>query len=396
MEEIDIKYKPNDIISQVIVGHSGADSAGAFLTGFLSSYDHVFAFFDKDLITRSRLAFEISLELKEMGCPMRAVEATEASKTMDNVLGICSWLVEKGADRDAVLLAVGGGITTDLVGFAASVYKRGVRYLSVPTTLLGQVDAGLGGKTAVNFMQFKNILGSVHQPEFTVILPEFLKTLQRRDLLSGAAEMIKSFIIKDESGQWYDRAVKFFKGYAAEASSQQYIEDFEAELTAVIEAAVKVKAGIVTRDPFEKNERRKLNLGHTFAHAIESLSQKHLGERSDMPVLDIRKKRVHSNVITHGEAVAIGMILSARLAEKLSARGLLDGVTDGLADRLEEDIGSCGIKVECPFPIRMMEDAMKKDKKADGDKVHFVLPVSIGEVIVYDMTVAEACRLLEE
>ena len=391
MKGNDIIYQPDPVKSLVIVEDGKLSDPHHYLIGLLSSFGNLYAFIDKDLMMKSREVFELSLELQEMGCPMRAVEATEQMKTMDSVLGMCSWLMEKGADRNAVLLAIGGGITTDMVGFAASIYKRGVRYVSVPTTLLAQVDAGLGGKTGVNFLQYKNMLGAVHQPVFSFLWPAFLRTLPRRDFLSGAAELLKSFIISDEGGR-YQMAVSFLKGYSEASDPSDYIKRNEPLLADIIGAAASVKAGVVTRDPFEKGERRTLNLGHTFAHAIETLSQRNPAADLDMPVLDSRRKKSRKHDVTHGEAVAMGMLMAARLAERIEG---LD-VEKGLSKRLEADMRACGLAVDCPFSISQMAEAMSKDKKAEGDKVHFVLPVSVGKVIIYDMTVSEACSLLED
>lgn len=387
----DIIYQPDPVRSLVIVGDGTVSDPRSCLIGLLSSYKNLYVFMDRELMMKSRAALDLSLELQDMGYPLRAVDASEQLKTMDSVLGMCSWLMEHDAGRDAVLVAVGGGITTDMVGFAASIYKRGVRYISVPTTLLAQVDAGLGGKTGVNFMQYKNMLGAVHQPVMSFLCPVFLRNLPRRDFLSGAAEMLKTFVIRDEDG-WYERAVRFMKGYSISEDPSGYIKANEGELAQLIGAAAAVKAGVVTRDPFEKGERRTLNLGHTFAHAIETLVRRQDDELADMPVLNIRRRKSQVRDITHGEAVAMGMLLAARLAEHVEG---LD-VENGLSERLEADMRACGLSVDCPFAISMMAEAMSKDKKAEGDKVHFVLPLSVGKVIIYDMTVSEACSLLED
>ena len=173
------------------------------------------------------------------GRPLLAIVADEEHKNMDTVLGICRWLLECGADRDAVVYAVGGGVTTDMAGFAASIYKRGVRYVNYPTTLLCQVDAGIGGKTGVNLDGYKNILGVINFPLETRILPQALETLTERELRSGAAEMLKTFIIKD--GGNYRKAV--------EALSRDKVDTDE--LAPLIEAAAQVKREIVAQDPTE-------------------------------------------------------------------------------------------------------------------------------------------------
>lgn len=298
------------------------------------------------------------------------IEATEERKTLATVLEIEEWLLEKGADREAFVLGAGGGITTDLVGFAASVYKRGVRFGFIPTTLLSQVDAAIGGKNGVNLDSYKNIIGVIRQPEMTFICPEPLETLPYPQILSGAAELLKTFIINNK-GNEYERAVNMLMNIhdrasegAAEAAVLEYSETFRE----LIAAAAKVKAGIAGRDPNERGERRLLNLGHTFAHAIEKNS---------------------SEAIPHGQAVSMGIILAARLAEAL-------GLTTGLSERLEADFTACGLPVECPYSVDTLADAMKKDKKADGAFVHFVLPLGIGHVETRELRVEEAVSALKD
>ena len=238
-------------------------------------------------------AAEVAAEVIEAVPGVRgsiAIETSEEDKSMDTVLLIVRSLLEAGASRKALVLAVGGGITTDLAGFAASIYKRGVRYANVPTTLLAQVDAAVGGKTGVNFDDYKNMLGVIVQPVFTFVCADALRTLPRRDFLSGAAELLKTFLIENEDDH-YGRAVRWLaEGGAA------------AELQELALAAAGVKAAIVSRDPFEAGERRKLNLGHTFAHAIEHEALR------------------RGDDITHGEAVAMGIVLAARLALRRAGR----------------------------------------------------------------------------
>ena len=286
-----------------------------------------------------------------------ALEASEEGKSMDTVLLIARSLLEAGASRRALVLAIGGGITTDLAGFAASIYKRGVRYANVPTTLLAQVDAAIGGKTGVNLDDYKNMLGVIVQPVFTFVCAEVLRTLPRRDFRSGAAELVKTFII-DNQDDAYLRAVRYLSDGGPEE-----------ELQELVFAAAAVKAGIVSRDPFEAGERRKLNLGHTFAHAIE------------------HEARRCGDDITHGEAVSMGMILAARLSDAL-------GVSSGLEARLSADFSASGLPVACPYPVETLAEAMGRDKKAEGGLVHFVLPERIGAVVIRDLSVDEALKLL--
>ena len=285
-----------------------------------------------------------------------AIDASEEEKSMETVLLLCRSLMEAGASRKALVLAIGGGITTDLAGFAASIYKRGVRYANLPTTLLAQVDAAIGGKTGVNFDDYKNMLGVIVQPVFTFLCADVLRTLPRRDFLSGAAEMLKTFIIENEDGH-YEKAVRCLSG------SGEGLQD-------LVFAAAAVKAGVVSRDPFERGERRKLNLGHTFAHAIE------------------HEARQQGDDITHGEAVAMGMILAARLSDATD-------VSTGMEARLTQDFTAVGLPVQCPYPLEVLASALDKDKKSEGGLVHFVLPERIGSVVIRDLSVSDALKTLK-
>ncbi len=329
-----------------------ADSLQA-LTPLLEAYPKVFLVYDRNV---AWVAQEIAAACPPAG--MKVLDASEKGKDMATVLDLCSWLLEAGADRSSLLLAVGGGITTDLAGFAACIYRRGIRFAFVPTTLLAQVDAAIGGKTGVNFLDFKNMLGVIRQPEFTFECAQVLRTLPRRDFLSGAAELLKTFLI-DNTGNAYEKAVALLSAPADSATLQT-----------LIAAAAKVKAGIVSRDEQERGERRCLNLGHTFAHAIE-----HEARQAGLDV-------------THGEAVAVGILLAARLSE---AMGL---APKGLAARLEADWTACGLPTGVPFDPATLTAAMTKDKKAEGDTIHFVLLSSIGQVEIRKISAAEATALL--
>ena len=276
------------------------------------------------------------------------LETSEESKTMDTVLALERQLMEADASRGALLVAVGGGITTDLAGFTAAIYKRGIRYANVPTTLLAQVDAAVGGKTGVNLDHYKNMLGAFRMPEFTLLCPEVLKTLPEREFKAGEAELLKTFLLRD--AQAYAEAVK--NGVKKQPE--------------LILKAASIKADIDSRDPYEKGERALLNLGHTFGHAIEHLSQ----ERGD----DIH----------HGEAVAMGIILAARLSERT---GL---AAEGLADKLKADFEALGLPVQSPYPPRALGEAMCKDKKAAGGRVKFILLKAPGEPVIQELTVNEA------
>ena len=315
--------------------------------------------FGEIFIVCDRNVFGICQRLHLPARGIYQIEATESNKIVDTVLGICRWLLEQGADRKAFVLGIGGGITTDIAGFAASIYKRGVRFGFLPTTLLAQVDAAIGGKNGVNLDSYKNMLGIIRQPEMTFICPEVLETLSEKEVTSGAAELLKTFIIRDDNGN-YENAVRMLSEWRKSAGSLSGLGN-------LVGAAAHVKAAIAGRDPNEHGERRLLNLGHTFAHAIEKNSKEK---------------------IAHGHAVAMGIILAARLSEAL---GLAQ---NGFADSLETDFKACGLPTECPFSVDELADAMRKDKKADGGIVHFVLPIAIGNVEIRDLSVDAAVDAL--
>lgn len=376
------------------------------VTGYLKGYPAVFVVADRQVESSAEQVVKAHEEQKFEGTlphpsNLLLLDVSEGNKSMSTVLEICKWLMDNGADRNALLLAIGGGITTDMAGFAASIYKRGIRFAYVPTTFLSQVDAAIGGKTGVNFENYKNILGVIRQPEFTYICPEVLGTLPYRDFLSGAAELLKTFII-DNTGNNYEKAVEVLSEIHGSIDRKQAIASHLAEIEDLAAAAAKIKAGIVERDEFECGERRKLNLGHTFAHAIESVSIS--GHNGSMSGHNGGKSGV-----THGEAVAMGMIMAAKASERYynlasespsrpeNIAGQNDTATseggESLSSRLARDFSRCGLPTECPFPPESLSGAMKKDKKAENGIVHFVLIRAIGDVRIEDLPVESAVNL---
>ena len=367
------------------------------VAGYLKGYPAVFVVADRQVKSNAEQvvkAYEAQNPDNLGALPhlsnMLLLDVSEENKSMSTVLEICKWLMDNDAGRNALLLAIGGGITTDMAGFAASIYKRGIRFAYVPTTFLSQVDAAIGGKTGVNFENYKNILGVIRQPEFTYICPEVLGTLPYRDFLSGTAELLKTFII-DNAGNNYEKAVEVLSEIHESIDRKQAIALHLAEIEELAAAAAKIKAGIVERDEFECGERRKLNLGHTFAHAIESVSMS-------------GRYGVESG-ISHGEAVAMGMIMAAKASERYynlapenslrpeNIAGQKDTEGESLSSRLVRDFSRCGLPTECPFPLESLSGAMKKDKKAENGIVHFVLIRAIGDVRIVDLPVESAVNL---
>ena len=272
------------------------------------------------------------------------LQTSEKLKTLETVQALCRKLLEASASRKAFLLAIGGGITTDMTGFAAAIYKRGIRYANLPTTLLAQVDAAIGGKTGVNLDGYKNMLGAFRMPEYTFLCADVLKTLPPREFRGGQTELLKTFLIGDAGA--YEQAL---------AGVTQDL----------ITRAAQIKADIVAQDPEERGIRARLNLGHTFGHAIEHEAQE-------------RGEDIH-----HGEAVAMGILLAARLSERI---GL---ARKGLEKKLKEDFESLGLPTECPYPLENLEAAMALDKKAAGGCVKWILLEAPGRVVIKEMSVKE-------
>lgn len=281
----------------------------------------------------------------------------ESSKTLHTMDTIMRKLQELGADRGTFLLGMGGGIVTDVTGFAASVYMRGISFGFVPTTLLAQVDAGIGGKNGVNLNGYKNIIGVFNHPEFVICDLSLLRTLSDREFRSGIAEIIKAGVIADP---------KLFR--LLEGHSPEEVRGDAALLEETVIRAIKVKADIVQLDERESGERRKLNLGHTFAHAMEKI----------LPTL------------THGEAVAAGMMAVADAAVRLNKMPVAD------ADRLRATVNKAGLPDKIPVEMKKLLGAVKFDKKRERENINMVFPTSIGSCEVVKMSMQEMEKLFLE
>ena len=293
--------------------------------------------------------------------PQFCLTFSERKKTLESVVEIAQWLLEQGADRNALVLGVGGGITTDVTGFTASIYKRGVKFAFIPTTLLAQVDASIGGKNGVNFLSYKNILGTINQPEWIFICPQVLSTLPENEFKAGIAEVLKTFILFDK--EYYTKAVEYFAAISpkdGETYGAAAVGLDEGLLTEIIGKCAEYKGGVVERDEFERGERRLLNLGHTFAHSIEKLTG---GE------------------ISHGFAVSMGMVIAARFADALGVAQ--EGFTQMLINDLR-NVGLPALLEDCPLTANLkpgdLAEAVGKDKKVTGNSIHFILPKGLQDV----------------
>ena len=274
----------------------------------------------------------------------------EASKTLLTLDAIYRRFIELGVDRSCFVLAIGGGIVTDVAGFAASTFMRGLEFGFISTSLLGQVDASVGGKNGVNVEGYKNMVGTFTQPKFVICDVDLLRTLSPREFRTGLAEIIKAAVIAD--------AELFEMLEQADFSTLQRDSD---TLSEMVYRAIKVKADIVERDERESGDRRLLNLGHTLAHAIEKSSSK----------------------FNHGEAVAVGL---AMIAEVAANRDML-AVAD--KERIVNLLLRAGFALEPPVEVRTLLKAVKRDKKAEGDSIHVVFPLGVGNCCVEKMPIEE-------
>lgn len=279
----------------------------------------------------------------------------ETVKTLNTVNELYRKLIEAEADRSCFILGVGGGIVTDIAGYAASTYMRGLEFGFVSTTLLGQVDASVGGKNGVNIDGYKNMVGTFSQPRFVICDTEMLKTLPEREFRAGMAEIIKAAAIAD---------AELFE--MLEQNTLEGLRRDERLLADIVKAAVKIKAEIVQRDEREKGERRKLNLGHTLGHAIEKCT----------PALN------------HGEAVAAGLAGTARAAARLGALAEQD------AERIISLLQRYGFDLSIPVSQKRLVNAIAKDKKMSGEFLHLVLPTGIGSCEVRCLPKNEAADYL--
>lgn len=263
-------------------------------------------------------------------------EAGEASKTTSTVISMVEFLAQNELTRGDIVVALGGGVCGDMAGFAAAIYLRGIDFVQIPTSLLAQVDSSVGGKTAVDLPQGKNLCGSFHQPVLVIIDPDTLDTLTPHFFSDGMAEAIKTGCIK--SAPLFDRIEK--------EEAKDFIED-------MIFDCVSIKAGVVERDEKEHGERALLNFGHTAGHSIEKLH--------------------NFSTISHGEAVGIGMVM-------ITAAGEAYGITAaGTSDRIASVLKKYGLLTKDENSLKDIIENMNADKKRTSDSINFILLHSIGD-----------------
>jgi 3-dehydroquinate synthase len=339
-----------------LIGRAGAEIAP------LLRRKRVVVVTDETVATAHLPALTEALTAEGIAVSALALPPGEATKGWANLARCTEWLLEEKVERRDVVLALGGGVIGDLVGFSAAILRRGVRFVQLPTTLLAQVDSSVGGKTGINTAQGKNLVGAFHQPSLVLADIAALDTLPDRDLLSGYGEVVKYGLLGDAS----------FFDWLEQHGPALRTGDVAARLHAVTRS-VEMKAGIVSRDETEEGERALLNLGHTFCHALE-------------------KATGYSDRLLHGEGVAIGCVL----AFELSARMGLCSQED--PSRVRAHLRAMGMKVDLadiPGDLPGAEALialMGQDKKVIDGRLRFILARGIGAAFVAEDVPGDAVQ----
>ena len=298
---------------------------------------------------------EQALKREKLNYSVLEMNDGEPAKKLETVEQLAEQMVKAGADRNALLVAFGGGVIGDCAGFLASVFLRGIPVVQVPTTVLAQVDASIGGKTGVNLRAGKNLIGTFHQPRAVLVDPAVLATLDEREFRAGLYESLKCGVIRDR---------KLFEFMVRNA--EKILKRDRKALECVISDSVRVKAEVVAADERESDLRRILNFGHTIGHALESVTG--------------------YTQLLHGEAVALGMCAAATIARDA---GFCNAET---ANGIKQGIADYGLP---PRPTARPDEVMARtsaDKKTVGGKTHWVLPTKIGKVTVSSEVPADVIR----
>ncbi|TNC51116.1 3-dehydroquinate synthase [Rubellimicrobium rubrum] len=333
------------------IGPDLLDQAGRFLKPFLHR-PRVSVVTDAHVAALHWPRLAAALEAEGISAGVLVLPPGEGTKGWEHLSQTVEWLLEQKVERRDLVVALSGGVIGDLTGFAAAILRRGVRFVQIPTTLLAQVDSSVGGKTGINTPQGKNLVGAFHQPTLVLADTTLLTTLSQRDFLSGYGEVVKYGLLGDRDFyEWLER------------SGPSILAKNGSALDRVVRRSCQMKAEIVMRDETEEGDRALLNLGHTFAHALEAATG-------------------YSDRLLHGEAVAIGL----GLAFDLSARMGLCSQEE--PSRIRAHLGAMGmmsaladVPGQLPGPADLLS-LMGQDKKAVGGKLRFILARGIGQAFV--------------
>ena len=344
MKKIPVRLKQNRY--EVVIGEGLLARTGRFLRRHLPARSSTVLVITSPNV-RKHWGAELESSLKRENLNYQVLEMNdgEPAKRLQTVEALAEKMVEAGADRKALVVAFGGGVVGDSAGFVASIFMRGLPVIQIPTTVLAQVDASIGGKTGVNLRAGKNLIGTFHQPKAVLVDPSVLKTLDEREFRAGLFESLKCGVIRDQ---------KLFQFMTRSSNNIRQGED--KALDRVIIGSVRVKANVVAADERESGLRRILNFGHTIGHALESATG-------------------YAQLL-HGEAVAWGMIAATRIAREI---GLCAESTTG---QIESAISTYGPLPAIKASTGDILSRLMSDKKTVAGKIHFVLPVRIGRVKV--------------
>ncbi len=344
MKNQEIKFKRQNY--SVIIGKNTINILPKRLKSLCPKAKNIALIIDSKVPNKFKNILKVKLRgYNTLLLPFFASERNKSFKTINYYLKI---LLSKNFNRSDLVISVGGGITGDVVGFVASIFKRGINFINIPTTLLAQVDSAIGGKTGINSQHGKNLIGSFYQPKLVISDTSFINSLPKKEMICGYAEILKHSIIKDK---------KFFNWL--KNNSKSILLKKNRELTYAIKKSCEIKKYFASRDVNEKNLRMILNFGHTFAHAIE-----------------VRNN--YSNKITHGEAVLSGMILATRLSviKKICSINTLKQISDIYS---QNNLNYTFDKYSKYTEFNKLIPYLKNDKKNNDDKINFILLKKIGK-----------------
>ena len=349
MKNQEIKFKSQDY--SIIIGKNTINLLPGKIKKLCPRTKNIAIVIDKKVPLKFKKIF--LRKLKGYNLFFLTFNANEKNKSFNTINNYLKILLSKNFNRADLLIGVGGGITGDVSGFVASIFKRGINFINIPTTLLAQVDSAIGGKTGINSNYGKNLIGSFYQPKLVLSDTSFIESLPKKQMICGYAEILKHSIIKDE---------KFFNWL--EKNTRLILKKNKNALIYAIKKSCEIKMHFVGKDVHEKNLRMILNFGHTFAHAIEV-------------------KNKYSSKITHGEAVLSGIILATRLSvhKKICSAKTLEKI---LKIYIQNNITYAFTKYSKKSEIRKLIPYLKNDKKNNDEKINFILLKKIGQTTLPD------------
>ena len=350
---------------KIFLGNNLLNQIDLILKNYLTN-KNIVILYDKALQDKLNV---LELSISKIASKIVSIEISsgEKSKSLTNYIKLCEEVIKTGISRDTTMVAFGGGVIGDLVGFVSSTLLRGLNFIQIPSTLLSQVDSSIGGKTGINSNYGKNLIGTFYQPLAVLTDVNLLQTLNKREILSGYAEIVKHSIIKD----------KVFFQWLEKNGPDIITGNNQLRIEAIIKSC-KIKRSIVEEDEFEKGNRALLNLGHTFGHAIEGYLN-------------------YDGTILHGEAVAIGIIMAFKLSLKMGYCSKND------YERVLEHFNDVGLPTSIKLSIDKIFDPLKflkimqNDKKMYKNHLNFILPDKIGKCTIRkDIKKSEVFSLLDE